>query len=93
MDLSVDCFAVDSAVDFVVDLFVEFLGRGFCCGFFRGFSSTVVVDFSFAVVRDPVGFLVDLFSRFRGFIPQGLKTLHSDPCGSRFGLLSGMFTW
>ena len=61
MDLSVDFFAVDFAVDFVVDcsvefVFVDFLGRGFCYGFFCGFSSTVVVDLSFAVFRAPLGF-------------------------------------
>ena len=67
MDLSVDCFAMGLAVDSVVDLFVyffvDFLGRGFCCRFFRGLSSTVVVDFPFAVFRDPVDFLVIFFSR------------------------------
>ena len=92
MDLSVDCFGVDFAVDFVVNCFVDFLGRRFCCGFVCGFSSTVVVDFSLAVFRDSVDFLVDLFSRFRDFIPQGQKTLHSDPCGLCCGFVRGTFT-
>lgn len=96
MDLSVYCFAldfaVDSVVDFSVDCYVDFLGRGFCCGFVHGVSSTVVVDFPFAVFRDPVDFLVDFFLTLRGYIQQGLKTLHSDPCGFRCGFSCGFVT-
>ena len=75
MDLSVDCFAVDSAVDFVVDFSIDFLGRGCCCGFFRGFYSTLVVDVSFAVFRDPVDFLVDLFLTLPWIHSAGLENV------------------
>ena len=92
MDCVAVDFAVDSVVYFSVDFSADFMGRGFCCGLFRGFSTTVIIGFPFAVFRDPVDFLVDFVLTLRGYIPQGLKTLHSDLCGFRCGFVCGFFT-